>query len=196
VNDDADLLAALEPVARTLERLGVAYYVGGSVASGVHGSPRSTMDADVVADLRPEHAAPLVAALGDAYYADEQSITEAIARRSSFNLIHFATAFKIDVFAAKRGAYEVESLRRRAPDTLSDSPGSPTFPFCSAEDIVLAKLDWYRKGGHVSAHQWRDVLGVLRSKQTLLDLAYLRRWATDLRVDDLLARALAEAGLG
>jgi hypothetical protein len=193
--DPGDLLAALLPVTRELDRLGVAWYVGGSVASGVHGSPRSTMDADVVADLAPEHAAQLAAALGDAYYADEESIREAIDRRSSFNLIHLDTSFKVDVFVAKHFAYDRESLRRRRRDTLSDAPGAPSLPFCTAEDSVLSKLDWYRKGGQVSAQQWRDVQGVLRTSGARADLAYLRRWAPELGVADLLERALGEAGL-
>lgn len=190
-----DLLAALVPVARAFESLSVPFYVGGSVASSVHGAARSTMDVDVVADLEPRHAAALVAALGDAYYADERSIAEAIAKRSSFNLIHYATSFKVDVFVATRDPFQRSSLARRTTDTLA-APGSPTLPFASKEDTVLAKLDWFRKGGGVSERQWADVQGVLRTQREALDLAYLRRWAAELRVADLLERALAEAGLG
>jgi len=39
------------------------------------------------------------------------------------------------------------------------------------------------------------VLGVLRVGATDLDLEHLRRWAAHAGVDDLLARALGEAGL-
>jgi hypothetical protein len=63
----------------------------------------------------------------------------------------------------------------------------------SAEDIVLAKLEWYQMGGKVSDRQWRDVLGVLKVQEGRLDLAYLRRWARELGVADLFERALAEA---
>jgi len=190
-----ELLTALVPVAQALERLNVPFYIGGSVASSVHGAARSTLDVDIVADLLPPHAAQLVAALGDEYYADEQSIADAIARRSSFNLIHNATSFKVDVFVATRDPFQRSSLSRRVTDTLASS-GSPEFPFASMEDTVLAKLDWYRKGGGVSERQWTDVQGVLQTQRARLDLVYLRRWATELHVADLLERALAEAGLG
>ena len=52
-----DLVEALTPLVDLLDRLGVAWYVGGSVASTVHGHFRATNDVDVVADLREEHAA-------------------------------------------------------------------------------------------------------------------------------------------
>lgn len=39
-------------VARVLEGLQVPYAVGGSLASSMHGIPRSTQDGDLVADLR------------------------------------------------------------------------------------------------------------------------------------------------
>ena len=49
-------------VIQTLESLGIPYPVGGSLASSVHGVMRSTLDVDIVADMRLEHVQPLVAA--------------------------------------------------------------------------------------------------------------------------------------
>ena len=64
MSDVDDLVAALEPVAAALGRLGVGFYVGGSVASTYHGAIRSTMDVDLVCELRPEQVAAFVAAFG------------------------------------------------------------------------------------------------------------------------------------
>jgi hypothetical protein len=60
----------------------------------------------------------------------------------------------------------------------------------TAEDTVLRKLQWYRRGGEVSDRQWRDVLGVLAASRGSLDRDHLRRWAADLGVADLLERAV------
>lgn len=64
----------------------------------------------------------------------------------------------------------------------------------SAEDVVLAKLDWYRQGGELSERQWRDILDVLKTQAGQLEQAYLRAWAAQLQIVDLLERAVREAG--
>ncbi|MCG3154904.1 MAG: hypothetical protein DKINENOH_01500 [bacterium] len=48
-------------------------------------------------------------------------------------------------------------------------------------------------GGEVSDRQWRDILGLLKIRAEDLDFNYLRRWAKELRVDDLLEIARREA---
>jgi hypothetical protein len=64
----------------------------------------------------------------------------------------------------------------------------------TAEDILLAKLCWYRDGGQVSDRQWRDIVGVVTTC-TSLDSAYLQQWAARLGVTDLLKKAQADAQL-
>jgi hypothetical protein len=65
----------------------------------------------------------------------------------------------------------------------------------SAEDNLLWKLRWYRKGGEVSDQQWRDVLGLIRISGDKMDPAYLRLWAAHHGVDDLLDRAMNQSGI-
>lgn len=62
----------------------------------------------------------------------------------------------------------------------------------SAEDVVLAKLEWFRLGGEVSERQWRDIIGVLKTQQSALDIDYLKQWAQALGVANLMERALEE----
>jgi len=67
--------------------------------------------------------------------------------------------------------------------------------FCSAEDVVLQKLLWFRKGSGVSERQWNDLLGVLKVQANALDYDYLNQWATELGIADLLVRAFDDAGI-
>ena len=191
-----DLLAATTPVVEALEALGVAYHIGGSVASSAQGIARTTLDVDLIADIQFEHVQPLVQRLAEGYYVDGDMITEAIQRRACFNVIHLETMLKVDVFVLKDRSYDRQAFQRRYADTLEDVPGARIFYLASPEDTVLNKLEWYRMGDEVSERQWLDVLGVIKVQADSLDLGYLRRWAAQLDLADLLQRALDEAGAG
>ncbi len=176
-------------VTTAFERLYIPYLVGGSMASAFYGVARSTLDADVVADIPEDKVDALVAALGADFYADEEMIRWAIEHRSSFNLVHLRTMFKVDVFIRKERPFDRAQFERRIEQVIATQPEQKAF-IASAEDIILAKLEWYRLGNEVSDRQWRDILGILIVQAGRLDLDYLRRWAVELNVSDLLQRAL------
>ncbi len=178
-------------VTQVFERLGIRYAVGGSFASSLHGVMRSTLDVDIVADMHLEHIAPLVEALSPDFYADDEMMKDAITHHSSFNLIHYETAFKVDVFIRKERAFDQAQLERRALAVIGMDPETSLY-ITSPEDTILAKLEWYRMGGEVSDRQWRDILGVLKTRAGELDLPYMRLSAVTLNVTDLLDRALRE----
>lgn len=179
-------------VTTVLEDLGVPYVIGGSMASAVYGMARATMDVDVVVDLRAEQVKPLVDRLGADFYADPLSIYDAVARRASCNLIHLPTLFKVDLFVVGTRAWDRQQLARRQRRRLQSS-GGPEADVASAEDVILAKLDWYRLGNQTSDRQWRDILSIIAVQGDRLDHDYLVLWAGSLGLDDLLARALEEA---
>jgi len=57
----ADAFAHLLAV---LDRMEIPYEVGGSVASSAHGVPGTTLNVDIVVDLKTEQIEPLVAECG------------------------------------------------------------------------------------------------------------------------------------
>lgn len=181
-------IAATSQVTAALEKLGIRYAIGGSMASAIHGVVRSSQDSDIVAEMTAKQVKPFVQTLQNDFYVDAEMIVDAIERRASFNVIHRETMFKVDVFVAKQRAFDQSQLSRARNETLSREPRVQAM-VASAEDTLLAKLEWYRMGGETSDRQWRDVLGMLQVQAGRLDLEYLRRWAKELGVHDLLEQA-------
>lgn len=189
----SDLQGALRKLVTTLDALAVPYMIGGSLASSVHGIFRSTNDIDVIAAVREEHVAPLVANLAQEFYADSDAIREALRLQRPFNLIHFVSGYKFDIFPATGNPYFEKQLERAVPQEVSLGEGeSMRCSIATAEDMVLAKLVWYRAGGEQSERQWNDVRGIRSTQGARLDGTYLRQWARYLGVEDLLERLLSE----
>jgi len=183
---------AFFPIAEALESMGVGYFIGGSVASSAHGVVRSTLDIDVIAALPETRAGEFAQRLGDAYHVDIDTVRDAIRRRSSFNLIHLATRYKIDVFVQRARDCD-QAAAGRAVKLRVFGEQAREFPVVSPEDSILSKLDWYLIGGESSQRQWADIVGLPRSRGASLDLEYLHRWAKTLRLEDLLAQAMRHA---
>jgi hypothetical protein len=179
-------------VIEALEDLDSAYLIGGSYASSAHGIARATMDIDILAAIPAEQATAFAEKLGPEFYADEQAIRNAIMAKHSFNVIHIETMFKVDVFVSKRDSFDKEQLERRELYVAVRNPDRSVY-VASPEDTILSKLRWYRQTDETSDRQWNDVLGVMSVQAETLDLAYLKRWADELSVSDLLERALAQS---
>jgi len=192
---NTEINQAVKLFVKTLEQLNVPYYIGGSIASSVYGIARSTMDVDLVSELKSEHVKFLVRALQKDYFIDENMILDAIKNKSSFNLIHLKTMIKIDVFISTEREFDKVSLERRIKDTLLDESDSVQVFLRSAEDTILSKLEWYKAGGLISNRQWKDILGIIKVQGELLDKKYLLKWAEELGVDDLLEKAFKEGNL-
>jgi hypothetical protein len=187
-----DALMAITPVVTLLRRLGVKHFLCGSFASNFYGAARMTADVDLVAELSPSHVVPFAEGLRPDYYVDERMMLDAIARKSCFNVIHMATSFKVDVFAVKSRPYDKNVMTRVEERCLDEDVPTLRLSLPSAEDTLLAKLEWYRLGDEISDRQWSDVTQVIKVNRALLDRPYLERWAGELGVADLLAKAWRE----
>lgn len=181
-----DVLDIALRVTDALERLGIGYFLGGSLASSFQGEPRATNDIDLVVDLEEGRVGELAGELGADFDVDVVALRRAASEKSSWNVIYLPSATKIDLFVLRGSPFDrSEFLRRRRVEVRT---GRSLF-VKSPEDSVLRKLLWYRTGGEVSDRQWRDVVQVLRQSRSLIDAGYLDEWAGQIGVEDLLARA-------
>jgi hypothetical protein len=186
-----ELAEAIKVVTNAFAAGAIRWAVGGSLASTAYGEPRATNDVDIVAVLSATAATKFIAELGPDFYADADMAQEAVRRRSSFNIVDNRSVLKIDIFVPGPGALGEGQLTRARE--LKIFPNAPAIPFLSAEDIVLQKLRWYKLGNEVSDRQWRDVLSVLRTVGSAMDLSYVRAVASDNDLATLLARAIEES---
>jgi hypothetical protein len=192
-NSQMDLpFSVLLQVARILEERAISYVLVGSLASSMHGMYRSTADIDILADVKPEQVRPLLEALQESFYVDEHAMREALTQRSSFNVIHLDSVFKVDMFLPKTDEFAWAQLERRQLRRISPDTKDAVY-VATAEDTVLAKLRWYRLGNEVSGTQWNDVVGIIGASGESLDQDYMRFWAAKLELADLFEKALAEA---
>lgn len=178
-------------VAGVLDSLDVRYALGGSLAAAAHGFVRNTNDADIVAELKLTDVDDFVDILGDDFYADKQMIRDAVLKRGSVNIIHLATMFKVDIFIAKQRRFDQLQLQRRLHRPIE--AGAPSIYIITAEDTILAKLNWFRMTGEQSERQWRDVLEIIKVQHGILDTTYMFDVAPLLNISDLVQKSFNAA---
>lgn len=186
-----DIIEITFKVVRFFEKVGIVYHIGGSLASSAFGVARATLDVDIIADIKLEQASRIEEFFKEEFYVDIKMICDAIKRQTSFNLIHFETMFKVDIFVLKDRIFDKQAFLRRVQKPVSEDASQQLF-FATPEDIILNKLEWYKMGGGVTDSQWNDVLGVLKVQGKKLDFSYLERWAGKLEVSNLLEKAIKE----
>jgi hypothetical protein len=175
-----------------LDELKIGYAIGGSIASSIYGTPRFTQDADITVQSFSSAAEQLYEILKSDFYISKEAVYQALQNKSSFNIIHLTTAFKIDIFIQKEDEFQMQMLSRSRKLPLGKS--AKKVSFVSPEDIILLKLDWFRQSGCDSERQLSDVRGVLAAQKGNLDFDYLKNWAAKLSLNELLQKAMSESG--
>lgn len=164
--------------AQTLDRIGADYFVTGSMAAMLYGEMRTTIDVDIVVDLRFGHVSDIVEAFAEPeYYVSKPAMLQAMEHSSLFNVIHVPSALKIHFIVMDESAFnQSRLLRRRA---IEVEPGVSVY-VSAPEDVILKKLDFYKQGG--SDKHLRDIASMIRVSGEMFDRAYLEKWAEALGV--------------
>jgi hypothetical protein len=171
----------LARLTQKLTEAGITHMVVGSFASSFHGVPRASQDLDLVIDPQPATLRRFIALLPpDEYYADEDVALDALARRTQFNVIDMATAWKADLIVRRLRPFSVEELKRRTEGELLGTRVS----VASAEDTLIAKLEWAKQSSG-SELQLRDASGIWQLRRSDLDALYIDRWVEELGLSEL-----------
>jgi hypothetical protein len=165
----------LREIVQALDAAGIPHMIAGSLASTLHGEPRSTQDIDLVVEPTPDQLAVFVDGIDrDRFYVGDAF--GALEHRDQFNLIDTTTGWKVDLIIRKERPFSRTEFARREPAVIL---GVST-AVATAEDTILAKLEWAKAGD--SDRQRRDVTAMITVQRTTLDMSYLRHWAEVLDV--------------
>jgi len=163
---------------RPLNRAGLRYMISGSLASVHYGEPRLTMDVDLVMHISepdlPQFARAFPAA--DYYVPPVEVMTVEIARptRGHFNLIHFATGQKADIYPSPRHPCWSWAWEHRRRARIGDDD----VYFAPPEYVILWKLEFFREGG--GDKHLRDIRGMLLVNRSSIDLERVEQTAAKL----------------
>jgi hypothetical protein len=175
----------LRGVVKALHECRIPFMLTGSIASAYYAIPRSTQDADLVVDPRPDQLKLLVERLQQrGYYVSEVAAQEALLVRGQFNAIDASIGWKADLIIRKDRPFSVQEFSRRRSATVLGVEVS----LATHEDLILAKLEWAALGD--SSLQERDVLQLLEAGWETLDMDYIAEWARKLGVEAAWERAL------
>lgn len=197
-----DLTAILFPVMQVLSEQGISSYIGGSIASSIHGMQQSASDIDLVLigqerDCLSVRAA--LAALHDQYLFEPGELAQKPSHISSLALIHIGTLMKIDVLVPRTSIFN-ETMQTKVMPLLIDER-YPPLPLASALEMMVWKLARCAKeltassDGMMNDAEWNDILGMLKVQGTTLDIGQLTYWTQILNAGHLLPLALDDAGL-
>lgn len=162
-------------IAKILQDLKIPYAVTGGFAVIIWGKPRFTADIDIIVELTPQNITPLAKTLlsiDKDVYVSEETMRDALERKSEFNFIHPQTGLKVDFWlSSKADVYSKFKLERAVAKKINKQK----IFFVSPEDLILSKLIWYRESE--SSRHSEDIKTVLNIQKSKLNLDYLKKWA-------------------
>lgn len=161
------------------EQANILYMLTGAIAANYYGRPRFTHDVDLVVQIKLKDADKVAKLFESDFYVAIEGIVDAVKHSTMFNLIHSASGFKVDCWVLKSEEYSQVSFSRRRKAIIFDQE----MYISSPEDLVVTKLDWYKKSG-IQKH-YEDVLGVFEVQSGKLDVHYIKKWAKRLSFLDV-----------
>jgi hypothetical protein len=176
-------------LATLLKSAGIPFMVSGSIASSLHGNPRATNDFDLVIDSDIGSLNRFIDSVPADWYVSREAAQAALKQRSMFNVLDSAGGWKADLIIRKDRPFSLQEFSRKTPATIHGIEVAVVSP----EDSILSKLEWSRESG--SERQYHDAFGVASLNPNALDRDYLKQWAKDLKIQELLNRLLRELDL-
>ncbi|HEX6169374.1 MAG TPA: hypothetical protein VFZ33_06745 [Chitinophagaceae bacterium] len=156
------------------EKQNISYMLSGSVAMSLYTQPRFTRDYDFVVNLKPEHINELLKNFKEGYYLNDESVKEAIRKKSMFNIIDHKSGYKADFVILSDEPFRQTEFRRQKKMKFLEMIISVVSP----EDLLLSKIIWIQE--IQSGVQMEDIK--LLSEVEGLDWNYINSWIKELNL--------------
>ena len=171
MSDRVTTLERLSDFVAALNAAEIDYLLVGSIAGNLYGEPRSTKDADFVAQTDPEAIRRLVRALPDDIAVDLQTSFELRTVTTRRLKARLPSKFEVELFDVGDDPHHVERFQRRVLKTLR-SLGCDAW-VATGEDMLIQKLRWQRPKDIEDAVDYVAVSGVR------FDWDYVQRWTDE-----------------
>jgi hypothetical protein len=177
--------APTEVAARLADRFdedGLAYALGGALALGAWGVPRTTTDVDIAVFVAEPELDKLLDSIERAGAMVDRAEAGRSVAKTGFLVAHLGRT-RLDLFIAHHPWHVDMNTRRQ----LLPTPDGRERWFLSLEDVALAKLLYARP------KDIQDLERLFAVQRSRLDLAYLRRWLSAMvPAQDMRLRTLEE----
>jgi hypothetical protein len=194
-----DLMEHMHPALEILENAGIPAYLGGSIASSLHGMQQLAQDIDIVVKQPPQALSTLLSKFKSFYIFNENATQKAFLQGTSFSLFHQSSLIKVDLIFQKATAFD-QAMHPLVNHVVIDER-YPPLRIASATEMILFKLQRYvhdkqtRQDGMEDDAEWNDILGMLKVQGHTLDLNFLETWSRTLNIGVAWQHIGVDAGL-
>lgn len=173
--------SVLSHLVRTLDSLGINYFITGSVASFVYGEPRYTRDIDVVILVPIGRVDDLADAFPmPDYLCDRESLRQLVESTGMVNMLHIPTGEKIDLISREDSDFNESRFAHVRQYEVEEGVVAK---FSAPEHLIVKKMDFYRIGR--SPKHLQDIAGMLNQQGAKLNQSLIDVWARRLGVTDI-----------
>jgi hypothetical protein len=160
-------------ISARLDAADIGYMLTGSMALNSYDLPCMPHNLDFVIALRPADAEVMVRLFSPDYDISRETVDNAIAQHSCFNLFHRKSRIKVNCIVCQQINYRLTEFSRRQRIKFENFK---TW-IVSKEDLIISKLHWARKSR--SPRHLRDVKNLAA---TGCDTSYIERWTRALGI--------------
>ncbi|MEK7568445.1 MAG: DUF6036 family nucleotidyltransferase [Patescibacteria group bacterium] len=174
---------AFKRVVDLFNKYNISYMLTGGLAVTVWGRTRSTLDIDIVLNIKKDDIEKLASAFQkENFFLDKETVEMALDKKLSFNAIDRETNTTIDCYLIGNNEYEAGRFQRKIVRNIVGVKVNVISP----EDLILIKLQWHRDSG--STRHLEDAESIL--KITEVDLKYIKDWAEKQSTTEILENLL------